>query len=531
MADKDLQYKITTVADTKGAEQAQRAIEQSGKAAEQASQGSAEAAQAAKRTAEAVKQAGQDGAKALSQQAEVTTQLQGGLNVVGEVLRGNLRALGQFPAVLKGIAASAAANPLFALGAVASAVILPALAKIKDGWEAQRRAADEAGKAAADALNAARAAVGEKRRNAAAEQFAEIAAEAERARTAIDRAAQAQLEMIDAEAAVERALLQARAGLTDAERSLGLADIDRRSRARRQAVELAGIDAGVTEAERAAERARQGLGGFDTLVNAAREKVAQVDARNPTAIRDEITRADEDRARIRQELAGLDPTGREAFAAKQAELAAATQRLADLRTELAVAERDFQGNLEAAQDELTAATRAHAAAQAEAARLVAAAAAAEADAQFRRGSVITRNAAADQVSQIETGPSRERELRRLAAEAEQANARGDFAAQDKAVAARRKLLQAGGAPAGDAGYFGSASAPAGGGDVAVSKVQPVAPILAEMARRDDAALAAIQQNNDGLTMLSRGMRESEKRFRRMFESQEQRQRTAEASQR
>ena len=324
MADKDLQYKISTTADTKGADAATAAIKK--------------ADQAAKETTKTADQ----GNTALKQQAEITGNLSAGANVLGEVMRGNLRALGQFPAVLRAIAVAAAANPLFALGAVASAVIVPALTKITDGWKKQAEAAEEAAEKSAEAGRTARTAMTETSTNNVEKQFNDISAAADKARASIDAALAAQIEFNNAEEAVALARLDAQPGLSPLQRQLRRGAIREEFRGRNQRLELERIDAVPAEAEREVERLRAALPSASAQVAAAQRRLDIVSARPPEQIEAELE------ANQFRRLQLLNARTPEDFAeAEELRLAASA-----LAAELKVAKERFAKDVESASADL-----------------------------------------------------------------------------------------------------------------------------------------------------------------------------------
>lgn len=424
MADKDLQYKISTVADTKGADATTAALKKTDAAAKETG-----------KTAE-------QGNAALKQQAEITGNLSAGANVLGEVMRGNLRALGQFPAVLRAIAVAASANPLFALGAIASATVLPAMAKIKAGWDAQGAAAKEAAKHANDALEAARDAVAEKRRNETADQFEAIASAAERAKREIQAVTQAQIERIDREEAAAVAEFRDRAergGLSSAQTAAGVADLGRRFAAVRDAAALQGIDQRVERSRRAAAEAGAAVPGAEEGVASAERARNQVAARSPQAIAAELAAAeDEARRRVpilreaaRNLLSSSEERERRAGEADQIE-----QRLSDLRAEQAEALENYAARNERAEARLDAARAALAAATEKAARLAQAAADDEASGGRERESITGAASLRSYRSALEVNSALRKEgLPERATPASPYDA-GRFRAEESALAAK-----------------------------------------------------------------------------------------------
>jgi hypothetical protein len=330
MSDQDpkLEYKITTTADTTGADKAVKSVESLDKAA--------------KETAKSTGDAG----KALNQAGELSEKLSGGSRVVGEVLRGNLKALGQFPAVLKSIAAATVANPLFALGTIAGTLILPALQKIVDGWKAAGEAAKEAGRKSSEAADAARKAITEKQNNELAAEFKAIAAEAERAKQKIDEVAAAQIALVDANEAVALARIEANKGLTEVQRLEQRAATRNDFANRRLSIETDAIAAKQSEARGALRRTQEQLPEADRNAEVAARRLNDILVRSPAAIQAELDHLKAERVAITR---GGIPT-REATA----RVDEIKQRESDAELELVRATESHAAELKAAQELLAA---------------------------------------------------------------------------------------------------------------------------------------------------------------------------------
>src|SRR5690606_38470236 len=93
-----------------------------------------------------------DTAKGLNALGEAADKGASAGRVLSEVMRGNVAALTQLGPVLKASGAALLANPLFTIGATAATIILPTIAKIKEGWDEQAEAARKAGEAVRESL-------------------------------------------------------------------------------------------------------------------------------------------------------------------------------------------------------------------------------------------------------------------------------------------------------------------------------------------------------------------------------------------
>lgn len=339
-----VEIKIQTTADTAGAKAAASALDQVKVSTEKGGV-------AAKDTGKNVNQLGESYEKGAAAG-----------RVLSSALQGNITSLGQLGAVLKAVGASLLANPLLTLGAVAAAVILPALQSIVAGWQEvedqQKKAAVTAGEASAAAIEA----LSKKRENALAEAFAEVAARAAEARAQIDAVTAAQIAQTDAEEAVAVARINADPTLSNVQRVEQTAAARGSARDRRNQIQLGALDAqdqvaatSTAGAARAAEEARRREASAGQLLGS-------VAGRSPAAIQKELSA-------LQAQAGVVDPNK------SLAELAADIQRRADLEQELADAQAQYAPRLKAAQDNLAAATEARAKAEDEAAKLAAAQAA------------------------------------------------------------------------------------------------------------------------------------------------------------
>lgn len=343
MADQKLDYKINVAADVRGAAEATAAIGKVESSATQAGKTTAAAAAGVQEVGKRAAEAGDKGSQALKQQAEITGNLTAGANVLSEGLRGNVRALAQFPAVLRAIAVATAANPLFAIGAVAGAVIVPALTRIKEGWQAQAAAAKEASARNSEALSAARAAIGERRRNETAEQMRLIGTEAATATARINELANAQIALLDADEAVRLAEIDADERSTPEQKIRARADVIGEGRARRARIQTDAVRAGQVERAEEIRRAEEQRAEAEAVVEARQRVFAQVAERSPSVIARELSAAQEE---ARDRLPVLREASRNVFTSSErregfaAEARQIEQREADLAKELADALED-----------------------------------------------------------------------------------------------------------------------------------------------------------------------------------------------
>lgn len=404
-ADHELKYKITTEGDASGANTVAAGLQK----VDQAAQSTAKSAS--------------DTAKNLNQTGEVAEKLRGGATVVQEVLSGNLRALSQFPAVLKGIGAAAAANPLLAIGTVLGLVIIPALQKLKQGWEEAGKAAEEAGKKNVEALTAARQAIAEKQGNRLVEELRAIGAEADDARRRIELLTQAAIEQNDFEEAQALAVFSETAkkkGFSENQTTIGRGEIRRQFKDRNETLALQGIDQGEATAQRELERKREKLVYFKEAEARAQASLDSLEARSPAVVEKELKQAKRDASAI--SMAMLDQENlplesrqelNEAFSKAQSAVNALADEFADITRSYA---DDEKARSQILKD--TAARRAQAEEEVTEAFLNSVRTSEEAP--FKRGSLKTRRATADVGEGAELGTARAAAGKGAASTADQA---------------------------------------------------------------------------------------------------------------
>ncbi len=433
-ADQELRYKITTAAETKGAEDAARAIEGVGKAVETTAK---------------------DGERASQSLGSIGQQVGGVQNAsraLGELARGNIRPLENLGGVIRGVGNALKANPLFLLGSIAGAVIVPAIGKIREGFEAAKKKAEESSKASNDALEDARKAISEKRRNETAERFREIADAATEAKRRIDLLAQAEIARNNADEAVAVARINADEKLTPLQRAEKLAETRKSFRDRNDAAEVRAIQDKLETDARALEESKAELPELARLEEIARRRQEELERRSPDAIRTELRTAKDRLPLVRE-------ASRNVFgsAENRARFAAEAQQLEDsipgLEKELADALLNYAKNVANAAGETEKATAAKKAAEDRIAAAEKKKASDQEEAAIRIGTLEKRREAATTVEQIELQSKRREDLgeqqrrrveinKRLAEieeQALQAAQQGDWATQDRLAAEGRQL--------------------------------------------------------------------------------------------
>lgn len=378
MADNELKYKITM--------DGGQAVAEAGAVADSVGKVDKASQQAGKSAA--------DTSKRLNQVGETSEKLRGAATVVSEVLNGNLRALAQFPAVLKGIGAAVAGNPLFAIGTVVGLVAVPALQKLKEGYQAAGKAAEEAAKKASDARRALRDAASVKMSDELAQRFKEVADRAAEARRQIDLLTRARIEQADYEEAVALATFDRdnQGKLTEEEMTLGRARIRGQARDRKTSIELEKVDRAEVEAAATAERLRDRLPAFAAAVEAATAALARIDARSPAVVRGEIDAAARDRNFTAGVVANVSRLPAEVTAGARERLVDLDRQLAALREEEVRVLRDYEKNRESAVANESRLIGEYEAAQQAVTDALKASAQAEKDAAWQRRSIIYRSA-------------------------------------------------------------------------------------------------------------------------------------------
>jgi hypothetical protein len=212
MADKDLEYKITTKGDPSGALAVDKAVKQVDKTVTEAGKGAEAAASQVNSLGENFEKGAAAG------------------RVLGEVSRGNILALGQLSAAIKVFAALIKTNlvgVLITLGAVAANVFLPMI----KGWNDTKKKAEEAEAAISSAREEAKK-LGEqdlegfkRELDGVKERASEAVEELERAQKMAEAIAAAQDDL-------DRARIDANPNLSEAQRSRARGAIDDRASVR-----------------------------------------------------------------------------------------------------------------------------------------------------------------------------------------------------------------------------------------------------------------------------------------------------------
>lgn len=372
MSDSTVDIKITTTADTSGAKAAASAIT----GLEAASKGGASAAQAQ--------------AKATMELGESYEKGAAAGRVLSEVSRGNIFAFGQLGAVFKAVGQAFKSNPLFLIGSLAATLILPVIAKIGDGWEAQKKKAENAGKASADAAGAALDAIEKKRDNASEKYFHDISIAAEAAKSRIEAVSLALVAQIDAEEAVALATVEANTKLSESEKLTAKLAISREARGQRDKVELDKIDSGESRATAIAQASAAQAEQRRREREQSGRLLGMTAARSPAVIEADLKKASQSE--------GFQAIS--SSASDQARLAEAVQRKADLEAELVDAKANYETRNKAAQARYDAAKLNVTAAERQAADDASAATTATFTATQARKVISIKSAATNQVSGI-----------------------------------------------------------------------------------------------------------------------------------
>lgn len=443
----DLKYTIGVTADTSGAKDAARELGKVDAAAKAVGPGAASAGKA-------VSALGEDFEKGAAAG-----------RVLEQAARGNVAALGQLGPAIKAIGTLMKTNligVLITLGAVAAQIAIPfikgfldkkkAVEDVAAALEKAKKKAEELGAAKLAALQFALDEIADKSAKAIKE-LNELADAQERIATLRDDVERAEIEGDSSLSSDERARRLAglddraamrRAGGTE-ERAAGELAIRQRQQAENQAseeTEARRLAAAQAEADAAAADVADPERGKNRRRNALREELRELARQQAAASRvaagkgssEDIARAESDprspreriirEGQIRQELRGLSGPKSDGRAAEKAE---SRQAEATIKLETA------QKAVNTATSQALKSTEQVIEAEQRLARVRAANAAEE---PLRQRAAATR-------LQTATAPAvadRQTQIRQLQAEAEAAEARKDFAAQDIAVRERRKLL-------------------------------------------------------------------------------------------
>jgi hypothetical protein len=365
----DLQIKIKTTADTTGAKAAASSL--------------GDVSAAAGKGAVAAK----DQAKGFSQLGEQAEKGAAAGRVLGEVMRGNVLALGQLGPVLKAVGEAFKTNPLFLIGSIAATIILPVFAKISEGWKKQAADAKAAGDAVDESMQRARDAIAKKADNALAKTYDEIAEAAARAERYINAVTTARTAQTDANEAVALAQIDANTSLSNEEKLLAKVKVQEDARRARAATQLDILDAKDTAAAKTAAETTAAIDPTRRQEANARTTLQRVQARSPEAIKRELEE------NFRAEKSGN---------LKGDKIPELFQRRADLNAELARAEDTYAAQLKPAQDALAAATAKRIAAEEKAAEATAKAAEEKGINDLTRQTVAIQTAGASKVAEITT---------------------------------------------------------------------------------------------------------------------------------
>lgn len=341
MSDTNLEIKIRTTADTTGANIAAkslRAVETESKAG----------ADAAKKQAKATNEMGESFEK--NSQAARTLR---------RAIEGDISAFDQLGSVLKAAGQAFTTNPLFTIGSLAATLVLPVIAKISEGWQEQKKKAEEAGKASADAASAALQAIEKKRDNAAEKYFHDIAIAADTAKARAEALDLVLVAQVDRQEAVALASVDANDKLSEREKLIAKLEVSRNARAERDRIQVAMLDRNEAEAANKASKAAAAVDTARQNESSSRIVLSGLENQSPAALREQLKQAQADWSASNSRAMG----GMNIAQAQQAR-----QRIADLETALSpAAQADYQTRLKAAQDMVLKATETRAAAEQKAA--------------------------------------------------------------------------------------------------------------------------------------------------------------------
>lgn len=348
----DLKINITTTADTGGAKAAATAL--------------GEVAVASKKGGDAAKDQG----KKVNEMGESFEKASAAGRMLGEVSTGNIAAFGQFGAVIKAVGQSFKTNPLFMIGTIAAMTILPVFKKLSEGWDAQKKAAEEAGKAVEEAMQKARDAIATKQDNAIAKAYADIAAAAELANKWIHTVTTSQIAQIDADEAVAIAMIDNNEALSNEEKLLQKTDVQHKARAGRTSAKIASLNSQDQTADGVADDSEKKAQERRRIEASMSRQVDLVASRSPEQIKQELKANQEARQALfsDQRVGGPKNLSTEDYMAKKSQL---EQRNADLQSEAAKASTDYAPALAKAQEAFKAAIEKRVAAEEAAAKAAA----------------------------------------------------------------------------------------------------------------------------------------------------------------
>ena len=281
MSDTDLKIKITTTADTTGAKAAATAL--------------GEVTGATKKSSDASKEQG----KRVNEMGETFEKASAAGRMLGEVATGNVAALGQFGAVIKAVGASFKANPLFMIGSLVAMMVIPVFKKLSDGWEAQKKAAEEAGKAAEESMQKARDAIAKKATNALADAYKEIETNAALALSQIEAVSQAVLAQTDSEEAATLAEIDANDQLSNEEKLKAKLVTSKKARDTRTETNQGKLR---SEDETAAIKARESKAAIAIAAQSeatAGRMLGAIEVRSPENIKKDLAAIEKERAGLK----------------------------------------------------------------------------------------------------------------------------------------------------------------------------------------------------------------------------------------
>lgn len=240
-----LDIKISTTADTGGADRAAAAL---GKVTAATQAGAAQS---------------KDAAKAANDLGENFDKGAAAGRVLGEVSRGNVLALGQLGAALKAIGALLRANligGLITLGAIGASILLP----IIKGFQDKKKAVEDTGKAL-DAAKAAAQRLGEQRLETLGAELERISAAAQSTVQDLEASLAAAEKLAEAQDRLDLARIEADTSLTEEQRVGRRAAVAERAAARRSA-------SAVSQAEGIVGARRGAAGEFGALETQAADR-------------------------------------------------------------------------------------------------------------------------------------------------------------------------------------------------------------------------------------------------------------------
>ena len=330
MPDTNLEIKIRTTADTAGANIAAKSL----KAVESESKAGAAAAK--------------NQAKATNEMGESFEKNSQAARTLRRAIEGDVTAFDQLGSVLKAVGQAFKTNPLFTIGSLAATLVLPVIAKISEGWQEQKKKAEEAGRASADAAGAALQAIEKKRENATEKYFHDIAIAADAAKARAEALDLVLVAQVDRKEAVAMASVDANDKLSDREKLTAKLAVSREARAERDRIQLAMLDRNEAEAANLAAKAAAAAATARKNESSSQIVLAGLENQSPNALREQLKQAQADFSAANARSMG----GMNIAKAEQAR-----QRIADLEYALSPAAQEaYQTKLKAAQDMLLKAT-------------------------------------------------------------------------------------------------------------------------------------------------------------------------------